>query len=71
MPKVKVYLDDATPDMPITFIPNEGWYTWKSKQMMWTELASDFGENFEIIPLTPELQQQMLAAGDFDGYEPG
>ncbi|MDF2185442.1 hypothetical protein O1O06_11780 [Grimontia hollisae] len=66
---IKVYFDDSDPSAIETFIHGEGFYTFKSRSSMEMELSSEH-ENIEWIPLTPELYNEMQAAGDFDGFAP-
>ncbi|GLO60943.1 hypothetical protein MACH09_14510 [Vibrio sp. MACH09] len=65
---MKVYYDVHSEDMISTFTPNEGWYTFKSLSDMQDTLSRQYGDDLELIVLTPELHKSMLEAGDFDGY---
>ncbi|EJP3281888.1 hypothetical protein NU207_000834 [Vibrio parahaemolyticus] len=67
---MKVFYDEISHDMISTFTPGEGWYTFKSMDMMEASLTAEFGDSLELIELTPELYDEKLAAGDFDGYDP-
>ncbi|BDR16319.1 MULTISPECIES: hypothetical protein [Vibrio] len=67
---MKIYYEQVAPDMISTFTPGEGWYTFKSMDMMHASLGSEFGEQLELIEFTPEMYESMRQSGDFDGYEP-
>ncbi|EKM18596.1 TPA: hypothetical protein P0E23_005330 [Vibrio harveyi] len=67
---MKVYFEQHSPDMISTFTPGQGWYTFKSMSDMTGTLSMEHGNALELIELTPELYNSMLASGDFDGYEP-
>ncbi|WP_342651946.1 hypothetical protein NM449_00080 [Vibrio metschnikovii] len=67
---MKVFYDEISPDMISTFTPGEGWYTFKSMSSMTSTLNSEHGDALELVELTPDLYNKMMASGDFDGYEP-
>nr|WP_086940026.1 hypothetical protein [Thaumasiovibrio occultus] len=68
MSRTKVYYEEAD-DIVRTFTHSDGWYTCKSHSIFEMEFGDD--NQYEKILMTPELYNQMLESGDFDGHEPG
>ncbi|WP_064604176.1 hypothetical protein [Photobacterium sp. J15] len=67
---IKVFYDATTPDMISTFTEQDGFYTFKSWDDLKAVCSMDYDE-YELVELTPELYNEMLVAGVFEGHEPG
>ncbi|WP_232428188.1 hypothetical protein [Photobacterium marinum] len=53
-----------------TFTEQDGFYTFKSWDDLKAICSMDYDE-YELVELTPELYNEMLDAGVFEGHEPG
>ncbi|MCQ1056917.1 hypothetical protein LRP52_02380 [Photobacterium sp. ZSDE20] len=69
MTETKVYFDEVTPEMISTFTEQDGFYTFKSWEALKVSCATDYGD-YDLVELTPELYNEMLDSGMFEGHEP-